>query len=457
MLKEFSDKQLSNLNRIELALFLIILLLVIFQYFKITLPINKYLINKTLELEGMRDERLKELESILASTPSGLTIIDSSGNLLKINPQGLALIEADSFAEVEGSNFIDFVEETYRNKFVKFNESICLGESGELAFEAIGLKGTRYWYESFAAPYLLEDGSYAQIAIINDISEKVKAKNDFETLLKDYQNELKVSRELLTLNDEILDSTPDGVLLINHETRTVEKVNKKFFEMWNIPKELADSKDDEKLIGCVLDQLQDPQDFLSVVEELYSTPLKESFDNLSFKDNRVFERYSYPLIISEKPIGRIWLFRDVTEKREMEKMLHHSAKLASIGQLAAGVGHEINNPLAIIKLYIEKLQKQETNKEEVSKDKKLLKTLSNISIATDRISKIVLGLRTFARTEKTSDVDKFSIRGLIFEVDSMLNDIYRKEEVNLVCMTEEIQESLFFNGDRGKLQQVLIT
>jgi signal transduction histidine kinase len=303
----------------------------------------------------------------------------------------------------------------------------------------------------------LEDGSYAQIAIINDISEKVKAKNDFETLLKDYQNELKVSRELLTLNDEILDSTPDGVLLINHETRTVEKVNKKFFEMWNIPKELADSKDDEKLIGCVLDQLQDPQDFLSVVEELYSTPLKESFDNLSFKDNRVFERYSYPLIISEKPIGRIWLFRDVTEKREMEKMLHHSAKLASIGQLAAGVGHEINNPLAIIKLYIEKLQKQETNKEEVSKDKKLLKTLSNISIATDRISKIVLGLRTFARTEKTSDVDKFSIRGLIFEVDSMLNDIYRKEEVNLVCMTEEIQESLFFNGDRGKLQQVLIT
>ncbi|GEM_PF-7092262 len=456
MLKELSDKQLSSLNSIELVMFAFILLLISIRYFKITLPINRYLINKVLEVEKMKDERLNELEGILVSTPLGLVIIGSSGNLIKGNPQFLKLIEADNFDEVEGKSFVDLVEVSHREEFIKFNEKICVGGRDDLVFEIIGLNGRRFWCESFAAPYLLDNGSYAQIGIVNDISEKVKAKSDFEELLKNYEIELQVSRELLILNNEILDSTPDGILLINHETRKVQKVNKKFFEMWNIPSELAESRDDEKLIGCALDQLQHPEEFISVVEELYNNPLEESFDNLSFKDDRVFERYSYPLIISEKPVGRIWLFRDVTEKRELEKMLHHSAKLASIGQLAAGVGHEINNPLAIIRLFIEKLQKQESSKDEFSKDTKLLKTLSSISIATDRIAKIVLGLRTFARTEKSSDVDQFSIRNLIFEVDSMLNELYQKDEVNLKCMIEDIQESLFFSGDRGKLQQVLI-
>jgi diguanylate cyclase (GGDEF)-like protein len=95
--------------------------------------------------------------------------------------------------------------------------------------------------------------------------------------------------------------------------------------MWRIPDEILASRDDRRAIQFVLDQLAEPDAFVARVEELYGTPEAESYDELQFKDGRVFERYSRPQLSGEDAVGRVWSFRDVTERTRHEERLRHLA------------------------------------------------------------------------------------------------------------------------------------
>lgn len=116
-----------------------------------------------------------------------------------------------------------------------------------------------------------------------------------------------------------LNSTADGILVVNNNGEVVFN-NQRFGELWKIPNEILETQDDSKLLDYVLDQLSDPSTFLSKVRELYTTK-KESFDTIDFKDGRVFERYSSPLMENQEVKGRVWSFRDVTEHQSLINIL----------------------------------------------------------------------------------------------------------------------------------------
>ena len=64
--------------------------------------------------------------------------------------------------------------------------------------------------------------------------------------------------------------------------------------MWRIPDDVLASGDDDRALGCVMDQLCDPDEFVAKVRDLYAHPEIESFDTLAFRDGRVVERSSKP-------------------------------------------------------------------------------------------------------------------------------------------------------------------
>ena len=162
----------------------------------------------------------------------------------------------------------------------------------------------------------------------------------------------------LSLLAATLDSTADGLLVVDLEGR-ITRFNRRFAELWRLPPDVLASKSDEAALRFAVGQLQDPDGFLRKVQELYGSPMAESFDTLQFKDARVFERFSRPQLIADKPVGRVWSFRDVSERvraeREREANRARAEELDRLkaidafkSQFINTAAHELNTPLTPI-------------------------------------------------------------------------------------------------------------
>lgn len=143
-----------------------------------------------------------------------------------------------------------------------------------------------------------------------------------------------------------LESTADGILVVALDGRIMSN-NRRFEEMWQLPRGLPASNDVAKLIRHVQDQLLNPQLFVDGIRERFDDPDAESFDVLTFKDGRVFERYSIPLRLEARAVGRVWSFRDVTARRRAECVqeavyrISHTAHTADNLQALLRAVHEI--------------------------------------------------------------------------------------------------------------------
>jgi len=147
-------------------------------------------------------------------------------------------------------------------------------------------------------------GSTFVVSICRDVTERVKA-----------EEELRRSNALLL---GTLDSTADGILVVDDNGR-IASYNRKFLELWNIPEEVVATGDDDIALSSAIGQLKEPGMFMKKVRELYNEKEAESFDVLEFKDGRIFERYSIPLRVDDKSVGRVWNFRDVTRRKRLEE------------------------------------------------------------------------------------------------------------------------------------------
>ncbi len=141
--------------------------------------------------------------------------------------------------------------------------------------------------------------------------------------ITDRKHKEEKSQQSFSLLQATLESTADGILVVDLNGK-ITNYNVQFIKMWNIPEDVIKDGMDREAVSFVLSQLKSPKDFVKKVNELYSKPEEESFDVLEFKDDRIFERFSRPQRIEGRPVGRVWSFRDVTQRKLAEQQLQES-------------------------------------------------------------------------------------------------------------------------------------
>ncbi|MDO3721799.1 ATP-binding protein [Marinobacter sp. chi1] len=147
--------------------------------------------------------------------------------------------------------------------------------------------------------------------------------------------------------------------------------------------------------------------------------------------------------------GSIILVEDQTETRLLEDELMHSERLASVGRLAAGVAHEIGNPVTGISSLAQNLKLETDNPE-------ILDTANQIQQQTRRISTILQSLMNFARTGNHAQANRYEPVNIHRCVDESINLLSLSDKDGHIRFINELPEELRVLGDEQRLVQVFV-
>lgn len=293
------------------AAFVILLLM----FINIALLSNIF-VRKKAELELAESEAL--LRALINGTPDVICFRDAEGRWLEANEAILQLFGLDSEA-YKGKNIEEIAAESalYEKTHKKCRETEeKTWKKGSIYQEELELvlpDESKRIYDVIKAPLFHSNGERRGLVLLGRDTTAHKT-----------------VEEALCKKEEILratfNATMDGILVVNNERKVID-YNRKFVELWNIPEELMEKRDDRTLLDYVKNEVIESEKLISRINSLYDIPAKDIY-HATFTDGRVYEIHTAPLVAPEVEngmmMGRVWSFRDITLRVTAEKALCES-------------------------------------------------------------------------------------------------------------------------------------
>lgn len=139
----------------------------------------------------------------------------------------------------------------------------------------------------------------------------------------------RVELELETIIAELratLESTADGILVLDLEG-AIRGYNHRFAELWDLPDVLLTRRDDAAVLAWLSQYVVDPHGYSQRFSQIRRSPLLEADDMLVLRSGRMLERVTLPQYARGRPIGRVFSFRDITQRLADESRLKLAASV----------------------------------------------------------------------------------------------------------------------------------
>ena len=312
--------------------------------------------------EAVRESE-ERIHTIVSNAPVVIWALDKEGIFTLSEGAGLKALGLRP-GEVVGQSIFDM----YRDlpKILEDNRRALSGKTIVSTVEARGLL-----YESHYSPIRDKNRKViGMVGVSTDITERKQAEEG-----------LQLERDKLT---NILDSMRDEVYIINSSCE-LEYVNPTLEAQFGPPK--------GRKCYAYFEDRQDVCPWCCSQEVFAGKTIRWEWN--SVKTQKTYDIISTPLQNADGSISKLSMFRDLTDRKqaeerekELQQELSVSMRLAAAGELAAGVAHEINNPLTGILGFSERLLRKSTD-EEIRRD------LERIHNEAQRIIKVMNNLRTF--------------------------------------------------------------
>ncbi|MEP6787255.1 MAG: EAL domain-containing protein [Acidobacteriota bacterium] len=298
-----------------------------------------------------REEALRESEAryriVTESASDAIMTIDQDHTILFVNPAAEKIF-GYALDEMLGQKLFMLIPEALRDVHAEGMKRYEATNQRHMSWQGVELpalhKDGHEVLVEITFGEISRDGQRLFTAVVRDITQREQANEEFQRNLS-----------LLTSTFE---ATTDGILVVDRENKIVT-YNRNFVEMAGVPDDVISTKDNDKVINSVLDQLADPETFMEKTRLLVQQPENHGYDIVEFKDGRILERHSHPHVSGGEVVGRVVSFRDVTERRRSEiesqvisKIIQGVATTAKLDELIALVQQSIAQVIYAENFYV---------------------------------------------------------------------------------------------------------